>query len=127
MIWLYRLLIVLVSGTVFNVWLLRLGNATPYRGGTASTLQEEFLAYGLSDTVFYLIGGVKLLAAIGLFIGLKVPKTVKPSAQIIAVLMLGAIAMHLKIADPIERSLPALAMLSMCVGILRLNKLTQSI
>jgi len=35
--------------------------------------------------------------------------------------------MHLKIADPIERSLPALAMLSMCVGILRLNKLTQSI
>ncbi len=65
MIWLYRLLIVLVSGTVFNVWLLRLGNATPYRGGAASTLQEEFLAYGLNDTVFYLIGGVKLLAALG--------------------------------------------------------------
>lgn len=122
MIWLYRLLIVLVSGTVFNVWLLRLGNATPYRGGTANTLQEEFLAYGLNETLFYLIGGLKLLAAVGLIVGLKVSKTVKPSAQIIAVLMLGAIAMHLKIGDPIVRSLPAIAMLTMCVIILRLNK-----
>ena len=106
MIWLYRLLIVLVSGTVFNVWLLRLGNATPYRGGTATNLQEEFLAYGLNETVFYLIGGVKLLAALGLLIGLKIPQTVKPSAQIIAVLMFGAIGMHFKIADPIVRSYP---------------------
>lgn len=127
MIWLYRLLIVLVSSTVFNVWLLRLGNATPYRGGAATNLQEEFLAYGLNETVFYLIGGVKLLAALGLLIGLKVPQTVKPSAQIIAVLMLGAIGMHFKIADPIVRSLPALAMLGMCLGILRLNKKAQGV
>ncbi len=122
MIWLYRLLIVLVSGTVFNVWLLRLGNATPYRGGTATTLQQEFLAYGLNETLFYLIGGVKLLAALGLLIGLKFSKIVKPSALIITILMLGAIAMHVKIGDPIVRSLPALAMLSMCAGILGLNQ-----
>ena len=94
----------------------------PYRGGTANTLQEEFLAYGLNETLFYLIGGLKLLAAVGLIVGLKVSKTVKPSTQIIAVLMFGAIAMHLKIGDPIVRSLPAIAMLTMCVIILRLNK-----
>ena len=72
--WIYRLLIVLVSGTVFNVWLLRFSQATPYRGADAANLQAEFLAYGLNETVFYLIGGVKLLAALALLLGLKFAK-----------------------------------------------------
>lgn len=122
MIWIYRLFIVLVSGTVFNVWLLRMNQATSYRGSNAISLKEEFLAYGLSETLFYLIGGIKLLAALALFFGLRFKQTVRPSAQIIAVLMLGAIGMHLKVADPLLKSLPAIGMLSMCLVILRLNK-----
>lgn len=122
MIWIYRLFIVLVSGTVFNVWLLRMNQFTPYRGGNATTLKDEFLAYGLNETVFYAIGGIKLLAALALFFGLRFKQTVLPAAQVIAVLMLGALAMHLKVADPLLKSLPAISMLSMCLVIIRLHK-----
>lgn len=122
MIWIYRLFIVLVSGTVFNVWLLNMDQASPYRGSAAPNLKEEFLAYGLSENIFYLVGGIKLLAALALFFGLRVKQTVVPSAQIIAVLMIGAIGMHLKVADPLLRSVPALGMLAMCLVILRLHK-----
>lgn len=120
--WIYRLLIVLVSGTVFNVWLLRFGQPTPYRGANATSLQSEFLAYGLSENIFYIIGGVKLLAALALLLGLKFKQTVRPAATIIAILMVGAIAMHFKIADPLVKSLPAITMLGMSLGILSLNK-----
>lgn len=122
MIWIYRLFIVLVSGTVFNVWLLNMDQASPYRGSAAPNLKEEFLAYGLSENIFYLVGGIKLLAALALFFGLRVKQTVVPSAQIIAVLMIGAIGMHFKVADPLLRSVPALGMLAMCLVILRLHK-----
>jgi len=94
MIWIYRLFIVLVSGTVFNVWLLNMEQASPYRGGAALTLKEEFLTYGLSENIFYLIGGIKLLAALALFFGL----------------------------DPLLRSVPAIGMLGMCLVIWRLHK-----
>ena len=122
MIWIYRLLIVLVSGTVLNVWLLRMGKVTPYRGGDATTLAEEFIAYGLNETIFYIIGGIKLIAALGLLIGLGFKNFITPSAQVISVLMIGAIAMHLKVADPLIKSLPAICMLIMCLGIIRLHK-----
>lgn len=122
MIWIYRLLIVLVSGTVFNVWLLRFSQVTPYRGGDATTLVAEFEAYGLNETLFYMIGGLKLLAAAILLVGIKIKKWVLPAAQFIALLMIGAIAMHLKIADPIIKSFPAIVMLTMCLAITRLHK-----
>lgn len=122
MIWIYRLFIVLVSGTVFNVWLLNMDRATPYRGGSAGSLKEEFLAYGLSENIFYLIGGIKILAALALFLGLRLKKTVLPAVQVIAILMLGAIAMHIKVGDPLLKSLPALGMLGMCFIIMRLHK-----
>ncbi|MDG1053092.1 MAG: DoxX family protein [Flavobacteriaceae bacterium] len=122
MIWIYRLFIVLVSGTVFNVWLLNMDQASPYRGSAAPNLKEEFLAYGLSENIFYFIGGIKLLAALALFFGLRIKQTVLPSAQIIAVLMIGAIGMHFKVADPLLRSVPAIGMLAMCLIIVRLHK-----
>lgn len=122
MIWIYRLFIVLVSGTVFNVWLLNMDQSSPYRGADAANLQAEFLAYGLSETIFYLIGGIKLMAALALFFGLRFKRTVVPAAQIIAVLMLGAITMHFKVADPLLKSLPAIGMLGMCLIIIRLHK-----
>ena len=122
MIWIYRLFIVLVSGTVFNVWLLNMDQTSPYRGADATSLQAEFLAYGLSENIFYLIGGIKLMAALALFFGLRFKRTVVPAAQIIAILMLGAITMHFKVADPLLKSLPAIGMLGMCLIIIRLHK-----
>jgi len=43
---------------------------------------------------------------------------VAPAAGVVAVLMVGALAMHVKVKDPAKKSVPALLMLAMCVAIL---------
>lgn len=122
MIWLQRLLILCVSGIIFNVWFLRAAMPTAYRGANASSLKEEFIAYGLGEMGFYLIGAIKLLAALGLLIGLFWEKSIRVSAMTIALLMSGAIAMHLKVADPLMRSVPAITLLLLSIGIIQLAK-----
>ncbi len=122
MIWLQRLLILCVSGTIFNVWFLRAAMPTAYRGANASSLKEEFIAYGLGEMGFYLIGAIKLLAALGLLIGLFWEKSIRVSAMTVALLMSGAIAMHLKVADPLMRSVPAITLLLLSIGIIQLAK-----
>ncbi len=51
--------IVLALG-LLNVWLLRTGKATAYRGGAAKNLKEEFATYGLPPFMYYLVGGLKI-------------------------------------------------------------------
>ena len=99
---------------LLNVWMIRRGGPTSYRGGHAQTLRGEFEAYGLPIWMFYLVGGLKVVAGLALIVGIWVPTLVRPAALLVAVLMVGAIAMHLKVKDPMPRSLPALAVLAMC-------------
>ena len=103
---------------IFNVWLLRIGKATSYRGGDARTLKEEFAVYGLPDWAFYAVGILKLSAAIALLLGFFVPYLIFPGAVIMAILMMGALVMHFKVKDPIAKSLPASLMLFMCLFLL---------
>lgn len=74
-------------------------------------MKEEFAVYGLPGFVMWLVCVVKVAAAVALLIGISVPQLVLPSATILAVLMLVAIAMHLKVKDPAIKSLPALTVL----------------
>ena len=104
--------IVIALGIV-NVWLLRFGKATSYRGGTATTMREEFAAYGLPPWAVYVIGGLKLILAALLIVGIWVPQLTQPAAIGMAVLMAGAIAMHVKVKDAPLKSLPALCMLAL--------------
>ncbi|NNL02757.1 MAG: DoxX family protein [Eudoraea sp.] len=97
--------------SIINVWFFRFGKATAWRAGNASSMKEEFKAYGLSGTVMYLIGGLKVLSAILLVASIWLPNLATPAAAGIAVLMLGAIIMHLKVKDPIKKSFPALSFL----------------
>jgi hypothetical protein len=69
----------------------------------------------------YLIGFLKLGSATGLIIGCFIPSLVVPSAALLALLMLGALLMHIKVKDPASRSVPALIMLALCLGILLLS------
>ncbi len=110
---------------LLNVWLLRRGKPTAFRGGSASSLHQEFAAYGLPDAVFFGVGALKLGAAAALLAGLWIPTLVLYAAGVLAVLMLGALAMHLKIQDPFPKSLPALSMLAM-TAILALLKLSET-
>lgn len=102
---------VVIALGIANVWLVRFGKATPYRGGAATNMREEFAAYGLPSAAVYVIGGLKLLLAAALIVAIWVPEIRQPAAIGMAVLMLGALGMHVKVKDPITKSLPAAAML----------------
>jgi len=104
---------IVVALGIFNVWLIRGRKATAYRGGNAKTIFEEFQTYGLPSFFVYIVGGLKLLAACGLIAGVWLTQLVFPSSLVIAILMVGALSMHLKVGDPIMKSLPAAAMLLM--------------
>lgn len=106
---------------LLNVWLVRAGWATAYRGGDAKTLREEFRIYGLPTWSFRVVGGIKITAALILLAGIWVDLPVELAAQVVSVLMLGSISMHLKVGDPPRRSIPAGLVLLMCVAIFLLD------
>ena len=120
MIYLQYLLQIVAGLGIFNVWLLRFGQDTVYRGGNASNMREEFVVYGLPTVALYIVGLLKILSAIGLIAGIFLPLLIAPSAILLAALMIGALVMHFKIRDPFKKSIPALIMLTLCVAILLL-------
>lgn len=108
--------VVLAAG-LFNVWLVRSGKETNYRGGKAKSLKEEFAVYGLPDWFHTLIGVLKIGSAVGLLIGLYIPEVAFASAVLLSGLMVGALAMHIKVKDPLSKSVPALLMLAMAATV----------
>ncbi len=112
----YLVEIVVALGLI-NVWLLRSGLATPFRGGAATTLKEEFRVYGLGDFIFWLVGTLKLGSAALLLAGPWFPMVTTPAASVIAVLMIGALGMHFKARDPAIKSIPAALMLALSIWI----------
>ena len=113
-----RLFQVAVALGIYNVWLVRPRKATRWRGGGARNLREEFAKYGLPDWSMWIVGTLKLGSATLLLLGLRYPAVTRPAALSMAGLMAGAASMHLKVKDPLHRSLPALTMLalSLCVA-----------
>lgn len=106
-----------VAAVLLDVWLFRARRRTPYRGGNATTMTEEFAAYGLPRWSCYLVGAAKVGAASMLLVGLWKRSVVLPAAVTVSVLMLGAVAMHLKIKDPLRKALPASTMLLLSLAI----------
>jgi uncharacterized membrane protein YphA (DoxX/SURF4 family) len=104
---------VIVGLGLLNVWLLRRQSATAYRGGAAKNLKEEFATYGLPAPAFYVVGGLKIACGVLLLVGLWYAPVVFPAAAVVAVLMLGAVAMHLKVGDAVMKYVPAALMLAM--------------
>lgn len=106
---------VVIALGIFNVWILRFGRSTDWRGGTAANMKQEFQLYGLPGWSVQVVGFLKLAFAACLIAGIWYPVLTRPAAIGIAVLMLGAVAMHLKVKDPMKKSLPALTMLVLSV------------
>ena len=98
---------VIIFISIINVWFFRFNKKTMYRGGDASSMKEEFAAYGLSESTMYFIGALKVLSALGLIVSIWVPVLTLPSAGLMAILMVGAILMHVKIKDSLKQSMPA--------------------
>ena len=107
---------------ILNVWFLRSGRPSAWRGGSAANMKEEFATYGLPPAAMYLVGFLKVLCAALLLIGIWFPALVLPAAGGIAVLMLGAVAMHFRIGDPPKKSLPAATLLALSLVVLVLSR-----
>jgi uncharacterized membrane protein YphA (DoxX/SURF4 family) len=108
---LFYVLQIVVALGLLNVWLLRFNQSSGYRGGGARSMPEEFAAYGLPVWSTYVVGALKVGAAICLIAGVWFHFLVFPAALLVGILMVGALAMHLKVHDPLSRSMPALAVL----------------
>ncbi len=108
---LFIIIQLVVAFGLLNVWLVRSQKETAYRGGEAKNIIEEFAAYGLPLWFCYLIGFLKVSAALALIIGIWVPGLALPAAGLLLVLMLGAVSMHIKVKDPIKKAIPAAIML----------------
>lgn len=94
---------------ILNVWFNRFDKDTGYRGGDATNMLEEFEEYGLSEKTMYAVGAAKVSLASMMLVGLFVPKIARPASAGLAALMLGAIGMHVKVKDPLKRSIPAIS------------------
>lgn len=108
---------VIVGLSILNVWLVQNQQATRWRGGDATTIVEEFQAYGLPVWSVYVVGTAKVILALLLIAGIWLPALKCPAAIGLAVLLAGSIAMHLKISDPLIKSFPAALFLVMCLAI----------
>jgi len=103
----------IIAVSIFNVWIIRFGKPTSWRGGSAKSMKEEFEAYGLPEWFMKLIGFLKLTLAALLIAGIFVPDLIKPAAIGMAILMLGAIVMHIKVKDSLVKSFPAFSFLAL--------------
>lgn len=106
---------IIIALGIFNVWVLRFGKPTEWRGGSATNMKKEFQTYGLPAWMVPVVGFLKLTFASCLVVGIWFPMLTRPAAIGLAILMLGAVVMHVKVKDPLKKSLPALTMLVLSV------------
>lgn len=106
---------IVITLGILNVWLLRFNKQTEWRGAGAGSMNDEFAKYGLPTWFVPIIGFLKLGFATLLIISIFQDgyDLAFIGAVGMGILMIGAIAMHIKISDPIKRSLPAFLMLVM--------------
>lgn len=106
---------VIIALGILNVWLLRFNKQTEWRGDGAKNMNDEFAKYGLPTFLVPIIGFLKLGFATLLVISIFQDgyNLAYIGAVGMGVLMIGAIGMHIKINDPLKRSLPAFLMLVM--------------
>ena len=111
---LVRVSMVVIALGIVNVWLVRAGRPSAYRGGSARSMREEFQVYGLPSWAMPVVGTLKLAFAAMLLLRLVgVPAPAQLAAGGIAVLMAGAIAMHVKVKDDWKKAAPAAVMLAL--------------
>jgi len=113
---------IIIALGLLNVWVLRFDKITPYRGGDAKNMIEEFKNYGLPTTFMYGVGLFKVLLAlfliVSVFMGDALDQYVYMGLVFLSFVMVGSILMHLRIKDPLKKSMPAILMIIMSVIVL---------
>ena len=98
---------VFIAVAMFDVWLFRYDKPQRARGGEAKTMAEEFAVYGLPAWFRHVIRVLKLGAGTLLVVGIWYEPLALAGGLLLVVLMGGAIAMHVKVRDPLYKSIPA--------------------
>ena len=109
---------IIIALSIYNVWIIRPKKSTIWRGGNAKSMSEEFETYGLPDWSMKLVGFLKISLATLLLAGIFASNLIIIGASGIAILMIGAIAMHIKIKDELKKSLPAFTFLVLSLLVL---------
>lgn len=113
---------IIIALGLLNVWIVRFDKETPYRGGGATNMIEEFKNYGLPMTFMYTIGLYKVLLSLfilySILFGSKFDQLVSMGLVFLSFIMVGSIIMHLRVKDPLNKSLPAIGMLVLSVIVL---------
>jgi hypothetical protein len=112
---------VVIALSLLLVWLVRPRMETGYRGGDAKNIKEEFAVYGLPNWFMILTGTMKVGFALLLVAGIWIPHLTLISAIAIALLMAGAVSMHIRVKDPLKKSLPALSLLALSLAVVFLT------
>ena len=102
---------IVIALGIFNVWVLRRDRATAYRPAGAENLRDEFARYGFPDWVRKSVGTAKLSLAGLLLLGIFFPQVAAPAAAGMALLMISAIGAHVRVRDPLAKSVPAFVLL----------------
>ena len=105
----------IVGLSILNVWLVQPKKDTKWRGGNATTIFEEFRAYGLPTWSVYVVGGIKVVLAVLLIVAIWTPGLRYFAALGLAAMLAGSVLMHFKIGDPLYKSFPAAVLLVMCL------------
>ena len=83
---------IIVGLSILNVWLIQAKKQTKWRGGTASSISEEFEVYGLSKSFYTTIYFLKVSLAILLLASIQFDILTLASSLGLAILLLGSIA-----------------------------------
>ena len=114
MSWLIICLQCLIALAMLDVWLIRYNSPGFSRGGNAKTMAEEFKVYNLPDWFRDLIRFLKLSLGFLMLVGIWWPFSAFVAATGLAVLLVGAMVMHLKVNDPLYKLLPSSFFGSIC-------------
>lgn len=116
---------VLLACAMVDVWVRRYSRPGLVRGGDARSMAEEFRHYGLPDWFRNLMRIAKLSAGALLLLGIWLPWAAVMGGSVLGVLLAGAVAMHLKVNDPVYKLLPSFAfmLLSLVVAYFRWQQL----
>ena len=97
---------VIVAISIVFVWVFRFDN-----------IVKEFKQYGLSDLTRTMVGSAKLVLSTLLVAGIWYPDLTLIPALLIAFLMIGAQYFHFKAKNPLQKRMPSLLLLLLCLSI----------
>jgi uncharacterized membrane protein YphA (DoxX/SURF4 family) len=100
----------LVATSVFFVWVVRYDN-----------IVQEFRFFGLPDWLRDLVGILKMTCSLMLLIGIERKPFAVAGGLGIAVLMGGAVFIHLRVRNPLFKMLPSLTLLVLSLAIAFIN------